>query len=76
MHLASQGHPIVGDDKYGDFDLNRRLLKQGFKRMFLHAWQLQFTHPVSQQTLSLQADLPAELTDFLSHHDREPQPPL
>ena len=34
VHLASQGHPIVGDDKYGDFDLNKRLHKLGLKRMF------------------------------------------
>ena len=47
VHLSSQGHPIAGDDKYGDFDLNRRLQKQGLKRMFLHAWRLQFDHPAS-----------------------------
>jgi 23S rRNA-/tRNA-specific pseudouridylate synthase len=34
VHLASQGHAIVGDDKYGDFDLNKRLHKLGIKRMF------------------------------------------
>ena len=40
VHLASAGHPIVGDDKYGDFELNRQLTRLGFKRMFLHAWRL------------------------------------
>ena len=65
MHLASQGQPIVGDDKYGDFDLNKRLVKQGMKRMFLHAWRLQFNHPASGERVALNAELPPELADFL-----------
>ena len=64
VHLASNGHPIAGDDKYGDFDLNRLLQKNGLKRMFLHAWQLGLIHPVSQQALQLQADLPPELKSW------------
>ncbi|GGH67339.1 pseudouridine synthase [Comamonas phosphati] len=66
VHLSSQGHPIVGDDKYGDFDLNRRVQKQGLKRMFLHAWRLQFMHPASGERLELRAELPRELADFLA----------
>ncbi len=66
VHLSSQGNPIAGDDKYGDFDLNRRLQKQGLKRMFLHAWRLQFDHPASSERLELRAELPPELTAFLS----------
>ena len=65
VHLASQGHPIAGDDKYGDFDLNKRLQKQGLRRMFLHAWRLQFNHPASGERIELHADLPADLADFL-----------
>ena len=65
VHLASQGHAIVGDDKYGDFDLNKRLQKQGMKRMFLHAWQLQFNHPASGERVQLIAELPPELADFV-----------
>jgi 23S rRNA pseudouridine955/2504/2580 synthase len=64
VHLAAQGHPIAGDDKYGDFDLNKRLQKAGLKRMFLHAWRLQFTHPTSGQRLQLLAELPPELQTF------------
>ena len=64
-HLASQGHPIVGDDKYGDFELNKRLQKQGMKRMFLHAWRLQFSHPASGERVQLIAELPPELADFV-----------
>jgi len=64
VHLASAGHPIVGDDKYGDFELNRLMQKNGLRRMFLHAWQLGVVHPVQQQPLQLQADLPPELLDW------------
>nr|WP_244146183.1 RluA family pseudouridine synthase [Comamonas antarctica] len=66
VHLASQGHGIVGDDKYGDFDLNRRVQKQGLKRMFLHAWRLQFNHPASGERIELRAELPAELAAFVA----------
>ncbi|WP_422843518.1 RluA family pseudouridine synthase [Acidovorax sp. M2(2025)] len=66
VHLASQGHPIVGDDKYGDFDLNKRLQKLGMKRMFLHAWRLQFNHPASGDRIELRAELPPELADFVT----------
>ena len=61
VHLASEGHPIAGDDKYGDFEWNKALQKQGLKRMFLHAWQLRFSHPADQHPVSLLAELPVEL---------------
>ncbi|HQQ71776.1 MAG TPA: RluA family pseudouridine synthase, partial [Alicycliphilus sp.] len=65
VHLASQGQPIAGDDKYGDFDLNKRLQKQGLRRMFLHAWRLQFDHPASGERIELRAELPPELAAFV-----------
>jgi 23S rRNA pseudouridine955/2504/2580 synthase len=61
VHLASSGHPIVGDDKYGDFELNKALHKQGFKRMFLHAWHLQCVHPATLAEFSFVSALPANL---------------
>jgi 23S rRNA pseudouridine955/2504/2580 synthase len=67
VHLASQGHPIAGDDKYGDFELNKSLHRQGLKRMFLHAWRLQFDHPSSGERIELLAPLPPELHSFASH---------
>ena len=67
VHLASNGHPIAGDDKYGDFEWNKVLQKQGLKRMFLHAWRLQFNHPASSERVALQADLPNELQQYVSH---------
>ena len=65
VHLSHAGHPIVGDDKYGDFELNRQLARLGFKRMFLHAWRLQLTHPVSGATMQLQTELPPELRRWI-----------
>jgi 23S rRNA pseudouridine955/2504/2580 synthase len=65
VHLAALQHPIAGDDKYGDFELNRALKKQGLKRMFLHAASLEFKHPTSGQPLRLEAPLPADLAGFL-----------
>jgi 23S rRNA pseudouridine955/2504/2580 synthase len=67
VHLASQGHPIAGDDKYGDFELNKGLQKQGLKRMFLHAWRLQFNHPATGERIELTAPLPPELKHFTDH---------
>lgn len=65
VHLASAGYPIAGDDKYGDFELNRQLAKAGFKRMFLHAWRLKLTHPVSGNALELHSELPSELQHWI-----------
>ena len=74
VHLADAGHPIAGDDKYGDFDLNKALQKSNqkldiytpsLKRMFLHAWSLKFNHPKLRKVVHLQAELPPELQQFL-----------
>lgn len=65
VHLSHAGHVIAGDDKYGDFDWNRALAKAGHKRMFLHAWKLVLNHPVSQESMELQAALPTDLRDML-----------
>ena len=61
VHLAGQGHAIAGDDKYGDFALNKRLAAQGLGRMILHAWRLQFNHPATDERITLVAELPPEL---------------
>jgi 23S rRNA pseudouridine955/2504/2580 synthase len=66
VHLAHLGYPIAGDDKYGDFALNRQLAREGLKRMFLHAAKTVITHPQSGAALTLRAPLPAALRDFLA----------
>jgi len=65
VHLTHLGFPIAGDDKYGDFELNRALARQGLKRMFLHAGELEFAHPLSGEALKLHAPLPEDLSRFL-----------
>lgn len=70
VHLASSGYPITGDDKYGDFALNRELQKADgrrapLKRMFLHAYRLGFMHPITGQPVSVEAPLPPECVRFL-----------
>jgi 23S rRNA pseudouridine955/2504/2580 synthase len=65
VHLAHLGFPIAGDDKYGDFALNKALAKHGVKRMFLHAHRLAFSHPLTGETLEFTAPLPSELEGVL-----------
>ena len=65
VHAAHIGHPILADDKYGDFDLNRALVKQGVKRLFLHASKLSFAHPLTGQPLEFASPLPVEMQRFL-----------
>mgnify|MGYP001964546528 FL=1 len=70
VHLASSGFAIAGDDKYGDFALNRDLQKADgerapLKRMFLHAHQITFIHPETGKPVTLNAPLPPECERFL-----------
>ena len=65
VHLAHLGYPIAGDEKYGDFALNRKLQKAGLKRMFLHAWKIRFSHPLSGDEMQLEAPLPTALESFV-----------
>ncbi len=67
VHTAHLGFPIVGDDKYGDFSLNKNLMARGLKRMFLHAAQLVFLHPISAEPMQLDAPLPADLQVFVDY---------
>ena len=45
----------------------QKLENKGLKRMFLHAWRLQFNHPRTAERVALQADLPPELKAYLEH---------
>lgn len=70
VHLASSGFAIAGDDKYGDFALNRALqkadgMRAALKRMFLHAHQITFTHPETGKSVTLNTPLPLECERFL-----------
>ena len=66
VHLQSQDCPIAGDERYGDYQANKRLQKLGLKRMFLHASELHLAHPLTGEKLILKAPLPQELAQFVS----------
>lgn len=66
VQLSHLGFPIAGDDKYGDYAVNKALQKRGLKRMFLHAAETVIRHPLSGAPLKLVAPLPSELARFLA----------
>ncbi len=59
VHATHRGYPLLGDQKYGRDDLNRRLKKAGCGRMFLHAFQLGFVDPSTGQAQCIEAPLDA-----------------
>ena len=66
VHSAHIGHPVAGDDKYGDAEVNRRLREQvGLKRLFLHASSLEFALDGGRAPYLLTAPLAPELVDVL-----------
>jgi 23S rRNA pseudouridine955/2504/2580 synthase len=64
VHAAHVGHPVAGDDKYGDRDFNARMREQGLSRMFLHAHRISFDWP-NGGDFSVSAPLPADLAAVL-----------
>lgn len=67
VHSAWLGHPIVADTRYGDVSVNSDLKKKGYKRLFLHAEQLQFSHPVTGDVMNFKAPLASELENLLEN---------
>jgi 23S rRNA pseudouridine955/2504/2580 synthase len=65
VHAAYAGHPLLGDDKYGDRERNAELKRVGLKRMFLHAQSLAFDWPGSGVPFHVSAPLPADLAGVL-----------
>jgi 23S rRNA pseudouridine955/2504/2580 synthase len=65
VHLSHLGFPIAGDDKYGNFELNKTLARQGLKRMFLHACSMTVVHPETGRPVTFEAALPEDLKGFL-----------
>jgi len=66
VHAQSVGHPLVGDDKYGDDDFNKEMRSLGFKRLFLHAAALSFCLPGETQTLTVEAPLAGDMVEALA----------
>lgn len=65
VHAAHAGHPIAGDDKYGDAAFDRVLKGQGLSRLFLHAVRIDLPRP-GQPNLRVEAQLPVELESVLA----------
>lgn len=67
VHLSASGFPIAGDEKYGDFTLNRNLAKEGLGRMFLHAHTLVLNLPGVPDRVKLTAPLPSACENYLAN---------
>ena len=65
VHAAYLGAPILGDDKYGDEQVNRHFRELGLKRLFLHAWKLDFPWAERSGGYHFEAPLPDELKTCL-----------
>lgn len=69
VHTQQVLHPIAGDEKYGDKSLNQSLRVMGLKRLFLHAYQLRFTSPLTGP-FCIKAPLPLDLNQLLNQLDK------
>jgi 23S rRNA pseudouridine955/2504/2580 synthase len=67
VHSAWLGSPVLGDTKYGDEQLNKRMREQGLRRLFLHAHQLRFRWPGERVDRVIEAPLPDELQTLLAN---------
>ena len=73
VHLASINHPVVGDATYNEGrdntinDSDTKRAVESMNRFFLHAQRLAFTHPKTNERITLFCELPHELTDLLKH---------
>ena len=61
VHAQHQGHPIAGDDRYGDTEFNKLAREMGLKRMFLHARSIEFFLPSIERHIKVEAPLDPEL---------------
>jgi 23S rRNA pseudouridine955/2504/2580 synthase len=67
VHASFAGHPLLGDDKYGDRDKNAEIKASGLRRTFLHAQSVAFEWPGSGVPFHVSAPLPAELVAVLDN---------
>lgn len=65
VHCLFAGHPIVGDDKYGDDHINREMKEVGIKRLFLHAGELRLRSPSTGAPIIVKAPLEEKLVNAL-----------
>jgi 23S rRNA pseudouridine955/2504/2580 synthase len=72
VHAAFAGHPVAGDEKYGDREFNARMRELGLRRMFLHAATFAFRWPGDGVQFRAEAPLPAELAAVLGRLESKP----
>nr|BET44913.1 MAG: 23S rRNA pseudouridine(955/2504/2580) synthase RluC [Candidatus Aschnera chinzeii] len=65
VHTQHINHPIIGDERYGNYKFNRELMRIGFKRLFLHAQSLTFVHPITNKLITINAPLDKEFITYL-----------
>jgi len=66
VHAAYAGHPIAGDEKYGDREFNAAMKAAGLRRMFLHAHRMAFTWPDTGRKCRIEAPLPGDLAGVMA----------
>lgn len=72
VHLAASGWPVLGDARYGQFEVNRRAAQQGYSRMYLHARELSFVHPGSNERIVVRSGWPAAFSELFSEPPERP----
>lgn len=70
VHAASIGHPVAGDDKYGDKEFNKKISRAGLKHLFLHAASIRLPALQDNRPVHIEAPLPAELADFIRTYEK------
>ncbi len=63
VHADYMGHPVAGDERYGDLEFNAKLLKLGLRRIFLHAHAVDFFWPDSDEEFMISSPLPEDLRE-------------
>jgi len=71
VHAAHIGHPLAGDEKYGDADFNRLMKRFGLRRLFLHAHRVEFSDPASGRVITVTAPLCQDLQQVLDRIDHD-----
>ena len=72
VHATYTGHPLAGDDKYGDTDFNRRMRRLGLKRLFLHAHTVAFEDIERHRNIHVSAPLSADLRKLIQQLEEMP----
>jgi 23S rRNA pseudouridine955/2504/2580 synthase len=74
VHAAHAGHPVAGDDKYGDHDFNRSMKELGLRRLFLHSHSIAFDWPDGRGHFAVSAPLPGDLKRVVDALERAQAP--